>query len=438
MKKATLSLVLTLCLLAMAIVPAFAEVTIDDMPKVDLTDKVVSMYFWGDSYENYGKEGLEPWQQHTFEKVYGGQLKVVQSSGDYYENLYALMTAGDCPDVILAHDNTFPSFIMNGIAQPAEDFIYTDNAIWSEIRDLEDMKQMEINGHIYCVTTAFHGLGVLFYNERILEEAGLDMPVELWKNGEWTWDKFSEYMIDLTQDTDRDGLTDIYGMAYGSDFYHCWFGTTGVDMIDFVDGKFVNLLKDERITAAADFLYNHGPMGEDVFLEGDPTDLLVNGKVAMGFTNDWRLYYNLAELEATDGLGVVPLPQSPFMDSCVNSTIPDYWYILKDAKNPVGAGLFLLCNRYDDVVNVDPSKEKLDARETYIQSVMKEGSGCSREDAEVLYVINRELPSVLLTSRYISIDRSELLSTPWTTIADSIYEATNQKIIDAMTPAVAE
>ena len=90
------------------------------------------------------------------------------------------------------------------------------------------------------------------------------------------------------------------------------------------------------------------------------------------------------------------------------------------------------------MVNVDPSKEKLDARETYIQSVMKDGSGCSREDAEVLYIINRELPSVLLTSRYISIDRSELLSTPWTTIADSIYEATNQKIIDALTPAVAE
>lgn len=434
MKKSILSLALVLCMLVGLAAPASA-VTLEDLPDVELENKEVTFYFWGDTWGNYNNPDLEEWAVPTFEKVYGGKLNVLQSTGDYYENLNALILAGDAPDVIIGHDSTYPSFIMQDIAQSAEGYIYTDNPVWNESRDLADSQTMAINGHIYCLTYAFHGMGVLFYNERMMDEAGLEMPYDLWQRGEWTWDAFSEYLINLTIDNDRDGLMDVYGMAYSSDFSYCWFATTGVDAIAFDGTTFTNLLKDERIAAAADFLYNHGPMGEDVFLSGDPSSLFTNGQVAMTFTNDWRAT-SFVDLATTDGVGVVPLPMSPYMDTCINATMPDYYYILKGAKNPEGAGLFLLCERYDKLLNIDPAQADMSTKDRSMKWMID--GGVSQGVVDSIWTINNDLPTVLLTSRFVDFDRSQLLSTPWTTFADSIFEATNQKIIDAFTPADAE
>lgn len=55
---------------------------------------------------------------------------------------------------------------------------------------------------------------MLAYNKQMLDEAGLEDPNALYEKGEWTWDKWREYMLALTQDTDGDGVTDVYG--YGA------------------------------------------------------------------------------------------------------------------------------------------------------------------------------------------------------------------------------
>ena len=55
----------------------------------------------------------------------------------------------------------------------------------------------------------------LAYNADMIKDAGLTDPRELYANGEWTWEKFSEYCTKLTKDTDNNGETDIYG--YGGD-----------------------------------------------------------------------------------------------------------------------------------------------------------------------------------------------------------------------------
>ena len=52
----------------------------------------------------------------------------------------------------------------------------------------------------------------------MLEDAGLQNPNELYANGEWTWEKWREYLIALTQDTDGDGVIDVYGFGSRTDF----------------------------------------------------------------------------------------------------------------------------------------------------------------------------------------------------------------------------
>ena len=63
---------------------------------------------------------------------------------------------------------------------------------------------------------------VIFFNKRLVEEAGIDPEsiYDLQKNGEWTWDKYEELVAKCTRDTDNDGATDIYGMAdFSMDFF---------------------------------------------------------------------------------------------------------------------------------------------------------------------------------------------------------------------------
>lgn len=53
----------------------------------------------------------------------------------------------------------------------------------------------------------------LGFNVQMLEDNNLEDPRELYKRGEWTWDKFVEYAQILTQDTDGDGQIDQYGFC---------------------------------------------------------------------------------------------------------------------------------------------------------------------------------------------------------------------------------
>ncbi len=59
----------------------------------------------------------------------------------------------------------------------------------------------------------------LSFNLQMIEDANLEDPRDLVEAGEWTWDKFMEYMVALTKDNDGDGVTDVYGFGgWPSDF----------------------------------------------------------------------------------------------------------------------------------------------------------------------------------------------------------------------------
>lgn len=80
---------------------------------------------------------------------------------------------------------------------------------------------MSIGNGIWGMNPEAEPRGGVFFNKRMLKEAGIDEdePYDLQKNGEWTWSKFEEYCKKLTVDSDGDGKIDRYALASFSKYY---------------------------------------------------------------------------------------------------------------------------------------------------------------------------------------------------------------------------
>jgi len=65
------------------------------------------------------------------------------------------------------------------------------------------------NGHGSSLHTA-----LVFWNKRLFREAGLnpDLPYDLQRDNQWTWDRFLDISKRLTRDINNDGIIDIYAM----------------------------------------------------------------------------------------------------------------------------------------------------------------------------------------------------------------------------------
>jgi hypothetical protein len=412
---------------------ALSEAT---MPKIELKNKKVKFLFWGDQFGTQ-LDPEKPWIKNRFNDLYGGELEVVKPGSG---GLFALIAAGDAPDIVLDQSGSFPSFIMRDIVQPWDAYINYDNPIWNDARSSIDF--MKWNDKIYNLTTKFHNLGVMYYNKRMIDEAGLEDPMSLQAKGQWTWDKLKEYAIDLTQDNDKDGTIDVYGLGVSDDFAAATVISTGEDFINYENGKFTNNLKSPAIKDAMDFLYGLGVKGANVVSTDNYEETFPAGKVAMTFANDWKGWANFKDMWNADGLGVVPFPKYPKADKQYQASLADYYWLLKDAKNPEGAGAFMLANNYDIALNVDPSAPK-DPKEAAVKQFMEWGIG-TKESAEAIYSIPKELPSKLIVSRSIGMDFYEegklpkYWTTPWSTLADEIYQPTEEKIKAATKPFAPE
>jgi len=122
----------------------------------------------------------------------------------------------------------------------------------SQVTDL-----MTYNGGIYGMSTEMEPRAGVFYNKRMFEEAGIpkDEPYELQASGEWTWDKFEEYCKKLTQDTDNDGVTDVYAMAsFNKDYFKMCAVTNGAQFVSRDEnGKYVNATGTQNFIDAANW-----------------------------------------------------------------------------------------------------------------------------------------------------------------------------------------
>lgn len=116
---------------------------------------------------------------------------------------------------------------------------------------------MSKGGNVYGVATGnSEPRQCLYFNKRVLKEAGIDWNTvyDLQAEGKWTWEAFETMLKQIQKDVDNDGVIDIYGMTGSNvDMYRVAVFANNGKFFDFdADGKLVIAANsDETLEALA-------------------------------------------------------------------------------------------------------------------------------------------------------------------------------------------
>ena len=98
--------------------------------------------------------------------------------------------------------------------------------------------------------------GGVYFNKRILTEAGIDPEsiYDLQASGDWTWDKWTELMDQVQQDTDNDGVIDIYGTTQNNgNLTNSAVWSNNGEYVGQENGQYVYKLENAETVEALEF-----------------------------------------------------------------------------------------------------------------------------------------------------------------------------------------
>lgn len=151
------------------------------------------------------------------------------------------------------------SLVANGVAAS-----WGDYDLSGEKWNAANIAMWAKNGEAYGVSTGAHEpRGVLYFNKRVLEEAGIDWNTiyDMQADGTWTWAAFEDMLKVLTRDTDNDGVNDIWGLVgCADDMYVLATLVNGGTFFDYdADGKLQPTMSSDATMSALNWardIYN--------------------------------------------------------------------------------------------------------------------------------------------------------------------------------------
>ncbi len=320
----------------------------DKYPAFDMGGRTIRVAMWWDRYYDSGDTDVNDNPDVTdvemaqkqldnlrrLETKYNCKLEFVNVSWDgIKESIATSISAGKPEFDIYTIDLQFGvSALANGLALPVSSYapatsdVMTDNLV---------MKKMEILGDEYLF--AEQGLpngAVLGYNADLIKELDLEDPQALYERGEWNWEKFEEYCIAATKDTDGDGVDDQwgYGGVYGTSMGFV-YANGGV----IADGPIESLSSPEVVETYnfLDKLYNVDKCAKYFSGVDDEWNANLygwaNGNILFWGASAWLLKAGVENYGADFEYHVVPFPQGPSATDPAYGAVGGNWYMI-----PVG------------------------------------------------------------------------------------------------------
>ena len=286
-----------------------------------------------------------------FQSVYGGTIEYLPTTWENrYNDLATKVMSGNGADFFPADDmDTFPRGAIKNQFQPIDDYIDLDSDLWASTKAASD--EFMFNGKHYLTIIKTVPKYACIYNTTTIDDNGFEDPAELFANGEWDWDIFSEMCEEFT-DAEED--------KYGLDGY--WYTmaiseSCGVPMITLEDGVLVENMSDPQIEKVQNMMYElqknsvvfprcdndwktrgSGANGEG--LASGLTLFIPIGLYAIEKTPDEVKHFG----DVTSGeIMFVPMPKDPDSDTYYISAKVNGYNLCTNAPNPEGFAAYMTC-----------------------------------------------------------------------------------------------
>ena len=288
-----------------------------------------------------------------FQTKYNGKINYIQTTWDTkFDDLAKLIMAGNSPDFIGADDmDVFPKGAIKNMIEPIDDYIDFESPLWADMKSAND--QFVYKGKHYVAVSRVDPSYIWIYNKNVIEDNGFDDPAELYWDGKWNWDTFSEMCIEFT-----DAENDKWAMD-GWYYENALTESSGKPLVGMEDGNIVNNISSPEIAKAQNMMYDL--QKNEVVYPKHLHDWKVRGDVfGTGIASGETLFYPIGLWAIEDAPSVtapygdlskgevmfVPVPCAKDSDAMYVPSRIHGFCIAKNAKNPEGVAAWLDCTRY--------------------------------------------------------------------------------------------
>lgn len=253
----------------------------------------------------------------------------------YWEKLLTGLAGGAAPDVFAMDGPLAPDYQARDVLLDLQPLIERDAYDLGQLADQGVGVFKTADGKQYGLPRDLN-VGVLYYNKKIFDTAGLPYPDDT-----WDWAKLIEVGKQLTLDTDSDGTMDQWGLyTETSDMENYWLSLVWQNGGDFfgADGKSTALTTPEAaggLQHLQDLIYKEKIMAEPAIF-AETGDAFEQGLAAMEVNGSWLVpTHQAAGIE----LGIAPVPSGPAGRFTVVN--PTGAVIYKNTKAPDAAWEFI-------------------------------------------------------------------------------------------------
>lgn len=276
----------------------------------------------------------------SFQKKYGIKVKIdMVPQATYVNEIAGMIASNNSPDLFF--DNCFfPSSL--AVLQPLEAMqLDLNDSIW----DKGMLEMSTLGGKPFLVNTVgniWAEVDCLFYNKKIFNDNNITTPEEYYKAGKWDFAALTKCMTDVKNAGYLGGYIDMESLL----------ASTGSGFYTFKNGKFSNGVNDMTynvLTQISQWV-SDGLIKSP--LERNLLNNFVTGKAGIAITNAYGLKATgyFGKMNPND-IGFTYIPQYDANTKAYTTGLFRGWGLIRGAKNPVAAGIFL--RYYLDVNNYD-------------------------------------------------------------------------------------
>lgn len=329
---------------------------------VELENKTIKwIATWDINPDSTGKS--EPVALSMFKTKYGGNVKWYQTTFDTrYTDLSTYVLGGEGIDFFQRDNASLPNGIVNGMFCSVDDYIDINDELWSHVK--EAMEVYNFNGKHYAFITGVSADNVVIYSTKTIEENGYDDPWDLYQNGEWNWDTFTEMLEDFCDPEEgREGLDGWWTE-------NALLLSAGVPTVKAVDGQLQTNLEDPTIEKAMNWmttLYNKGLiLPKEQYDWSEQPQFMGEGRELFYITGSWALMKTPETWTfciPPEEVAIVPVPSpadsDPYQMAALNG-----FCLVKGGDNPLGVALYseceILAQYSDDATELYAEKTRSD------------------------------------------------------------------------------